>query len=112
NMCTKTVIKTETAPHNHCAGDGTVVSSMPEHPKDYIVWSMASLYFGKPFCLGLLAFYFSVKSRDRKMVGGLEGVRSYGSTARCINGWALITLFVIFGKNSSHILATVNILYG
>ncbi|KAI4878585.1 hypothetical protein NFI96_027934, partial [Prochilodus magdalenae] len=41
--------------------DGTVVVSIVEHPKDYIVWSMASLICGNPLCLGLWAFYFSVK---------------------------------------------------
>ncbi|KAL6474651.1 hypothetical protein MHYP_G00182120 [Metynnis hypsauchen] len=79
------------------AAPGTVVISMPENPKDYIVWSMASLYFGNPFCLGLVAFYFSVKSRDRKMLGDLSGAMSYGSTAHCFNIWALalIILFTI-----------------
>ncbi|XP_066524401.1 dispanin subfamily A member 2b-like [Hoplias malabaricus] len=70
-------------------GQGAVVVTMIEHPKDYIVWSMFSISLGNPFCLGLLAFYYSVKSRDRKMLGDLEGARSYGSTARSLNGWAL-----------------------
>ncbi|KAL6474649.1 hypothetical protein MHYP_G00182100 [Metynnis hypsauchen] len=87
----------ENLPLQGPAGDGTVVISIQEHPKDYIVWSLATLYFGNPFCLGLLAFYFSVKSRDRKMLGDLSGAKSYGSTACCINGWALalIILFTI-----------------
>ncbi|KAL7857747.1 hypothetical protein AOLI_G00178490 [Acnodon oligacanthus] len=87
----------ENLPLQGGTGDGPVVISMPEHPKDYIVWSLATLYYGNPFCLGLLAFYFSVKSRDRKMVGDVAGAKSYGSTACCINGWALalIILFII-----------------
>uniref|UniRef100_A0A3B4DGJ0 Uncharacterized protein n=1 Tax=Pygocentrus nattereri TaxID=42514 RepID=A0A3B4DGJ0_PYGNA len=84
----------ENLPLQGVTGDGTVVVPMPEHPKDYIVWSMSTLYFGNPFCLGLLAFYFSVKSRDRKMVGDLTGAKSYGSTACCINGWALGLIIV------------------
>ncbi|KAI4901722.1 hypothetical protein NFI96_010948 [Prochilodus magdalenae] len=78
--------------------DGTVVVSIVEHPKDYIVWSMASIICGNPLCLGLWAFYFSVKSRDRKMLGDLEGARSYGSKARCMNSGALalITIWFIF----------------
>ncbi|KAL7857748.1 hypothetical protein AOLI_G00178500 [Acnodon oligacanthus] len=84
----------ENLPLQGRAGDGPVVISMPEEPKDYIVWSMASLYFGNPFCLGLLAFYFSVKSRDRKMVGDVAGAKSYGSTACCINGWALALIIL------------------
>ncbi|KAL6474652.1 hypothetical protein MHYP_G00182130 [Metynnis hypsauchen] len=97
------------------AGHGTVVISMPEHPKDYIVWSLASMYFGNPLCLGLLAFYFSVKSRDRKIMGDLEGAKAYGSTACCFNGWALaliiafaillIVLIVLAAKGSIVILS-------
>ncbi|XP_036432494.1 dispanin subfamily A member 2b-like [Colossoma macropomum] len=76
------------------AGDGTVVIPIREHPKDYIVWSLATIYCGNPLCLGLLAFYFSIKSRDRKIVGDLEGARTYGSTARCFNGWALALIII------------------
>ncbi|KAL7867618.1 hypothetical protein SRHO_G00090020 [Serrasalmus rhombeus] len=77
------------------AGDRTVVVSVQQDPKDYIVWSLASVSYGNPFCLGLLAFYFSIKSRDRKMVGDLEGAKSYGSTACCFNVWALTLIIVI-----------------
>lgn len=40
---------------------GTIVVTMPAHPPDFIVWSVASLFYGNPCCLGMLAFYFSVK---------------------------------------------------
>ncbi|XP_072529530.1 interferon-induced transmembrane protein 3-like [Salminus brasiliensis] len=87
------------------AGEGTVVVSITEYPKDYVVWSVANLCFGNPLCLGLLAFYFSVKSRDRKIEGDLSGARSYGSTACCINRVAvslvlslLITVIVLVTK--------------
>ncbi|KAI4878586.1 hypothetical protein NFI96_027935 [Prochilodus magdalenae] len=76
--------------------DETVVVSIVEHPKDYIVWSMASIVCGNPLCLGLWAFYFSVKSRDQKMLGDLEGARSYGSTARCVNRGALALIIIGF----------------
>ncbi|XP_040091735.1 interferon-induced transmembrane protein 1-like [Oryx dammah] len=41
-------------------------------------------------CLGFVAFAYSVKSRDRKMVGDITGAQSYASTAKCLNIWALV----------------------
>ncbi|XP_047675257.1 interferon-induced transmembrane protein 3-like isoform X2 [Tachysurus fulvidraco] len=76
-------------PQPGSAGAGTVVVVMPQHPTDYVVWSIASIVYGNPCCLGLLAFYFSIKARDRKMVGDLAGATSYGSKACCVNGFAL-----------------------
>ncbi|KAK2090763.1 hypothetical protein P7K49_030047 [Saguinus oedipus] len=32
---------------------------------------------------------YSIKSRDRKMVGNLTGAQAYASTAKCLNVWAL-----------------------
>ncbi|GAA6101377.1 interferon-induced transmembrane protein 3-like isoform X2 [Tachysurus ichikawai] len=78
------------------AGAGTVVVVMPEHPADYVVWSIANIVYGNPCCLGLLAFYFSIKSRDRKMVGDLTGATSYGSKACCVNGFALGLIILMF----------------
>ncbi|KAI4901723.1 hypothetical protein NFI96_010949 [Prochilodus magdalenae] len=99
-------------------GDGTVVISITEHPKDHIVWSMFNIICGNPLCLGLLAFYFSVKARDRKMLGDLEGARSYGSTACCVNGWALaliitsviicIIIVAVVASSVSHISSSYN----
>ncbi|CAB1344828.1 unnamed protein product, partial [Coregonus sp. 'balchen'] len=52
----------------------------------------------------LLAVYFSIKSRDRKMVGYLEGARKHGNTARCFNTvtltlviLGLLFLFITYG---------------
>ncbi|CAK6975279.1 dispanin subfamily A member 2b-like [Scomber scombrus] len=56
-----------------------------EPPRDHIIWSLWSFVYLNPFCLGLTAFIFSVKARDRKVVGDLEGARHYGSTARNLN---------------------------
>uniref|UniRef100_A0A4W5MEB1 Uncharacterized protein n=1 Tax=Hucho hucho TaxID=62062 RepID=A0A4W5MEB1_9TELE len=67
-------------------------------PRDHIIWSLCSLVYFNPFCLGLLAVYFSIKSRDRKMVGDLEGARGHGKTARCFNimTLTLVTLGLLF----------------
>ncbi|KAG7324251.1 hypothetical protein KOW79_012267 [Hemibagrus wyckioides] len=84
------------APLGDGRGAGTVVVAIQEHPPDYIVWSVANLFCGNPLCLGLLAFYFSIKSRDRKMVGDIAGATSYGSKACCVNGFALGLIILIF----------------
>ncbi|XP_016077825.1 PREDICTED: interferon-induced transmembrane protein 3-like [Miniopterus natalensis] len=57
---------------------------------DHIVWSLFNTLFFNTCCLGFVAFAFSVKSRDRKMVGDVIGAQSYASTAKCLNIWALV----------------------
>uniref|UniRef100_A0A2K5DPU4 Interferon induced transmembrane protein 1 n=1 Tax=Aotus nancymaae TaxID=37293 RepID=A0A2K5DPU4_AOTNA len=61
-------------------------ASVPDH----IVWSLFNTLFMNWCCLGFIAFAYSVKSRDRKMVGDLTGAQAYASTAKCLNIWALI----------------------
>ncbi|KAM5222815.1 interferon-induced transmembrane protein 3-like [Hipposideros larvatus] len=75
---------------------------------DHIVWSLFNTLFFNPFCLGFAAFAYSVKSRDRKMVGDVIGAQSYASTAKCLNIWALVlSLLVILGVIISAIVITV-----
>ncbi|XP_053418632.1 interferon-induced transmembrane protein 3-like [Nycticebus coucang] len=57
---------------------------------DHVVWSLFNTLFMNCFCLGFIAFAYSVKSRDRKMVGDLAGAKTYASTAKCLNIWALV----------------------
>nr|AAK58639.1 inteferon-induced membrane protein Leu-13/9-27 [Bos taurus] len=57
---------------------------------DHIVWSLFNTIFLNWCCLGFVAFAYSVKSRDRKMVGDITGAQSYASTAKCLNIWALV----------------------
>ncbi|KAM5317342.1 interferon-induced transmembrane protein 3-like [Glossophaga mutica] len=69
----------------------TVVNIQPETVvPDHIVWSLFNTLFFNVCCLGFVAFAYSVKSRDRKMVGDVMGARSYASTAKCLNIWALV----------------------
>ncbi|KPP60674.1 14 kDa transmembrane protein-like [Scleropages formosus] len=73
-------------------------------PRDHVVWSLFNLVYMNPFCLGLAALYFSIKARDRKVTGDLEGAREYGSTARCLNiialcltlSLAVLLIFLLF----------------
>ncbi|XP_075043969.1 interferon-induced transmembrane protein 1-like [Mixophyes fleayi] len=65
----------------------TVVTIMPEGPpvRDHIIWSLFNTIYLNFCCLGLFALIFSVKSRDRKLLGDKSGATSYGSTARSLN---------------------------
>ncbi|XP_054828713.1 dispanin subfamily A member 2b-like [Eublepharis macularius] len=65
--------------------------------RDHIVWSIFSTLYCNFCCLGFMALAFSVKARDRKVVGDHSGASSYGSTARCLNITALmLNLLIIF----------------
>ncbi|XP_054896773.1 dispanin subfamily A member 2b-like [Poeciliopsis prolifica] len=71
-----------------------VVNVPTEPPKDYLVWSLCSFIFGNIFCLGLAALVYSVKARDRKMVGDEDGARHHASTARALNIAATVLTFL------------------
>ncbi|XP_041794659.1 dispanin subfamily A member 2b-like [Chelmon rostratus] len=63
----------------------TAVDITSEPPKDHIAWSQCCFSYSNPCCLGLAALIFSVKSRNRRVAGDLEGARHYGSISRCLN---------------------------
>ncbi|NXD28157.1 IFM1 protein, partial [Spelaeornis formosus] len=69
----------------------------PKPPRDHLVWSLFTTLYGNFCCLGFLAFVFSIKSRDRKVLGDYSGAQSYGSTAKYLNIAALVinTIIVI-----------------
>nr|XP_020516094.1 dispanin subfamily A member 2b-like [Labrus bergylta] len=91
----------------------TIVNIVTEPPKDHIIWSLCCFIYSNPFCLGLLALIYSIKSRDRKMVGDLEGARHHGGTAFYINIFSsvlfgtgilisIIVIIVIIVKNQEN----------
>ncbi|XP_024429824.2 interferon-induced transmembrane protein 3 [Desmodus rotundus] len=87
----------------------TVINFQPETAvPDHVVWSLFNTLFFNVCCLGFVAFAYSVKSRDRKMVGDVIGAQSYASTAKCLNIWALVLgLLIIFGVIISAIAISV-----
>ncbi|XP_063293504.1 dispanin subfamily A member 2b-like [Pelobates fuscus] len=65
--------------------------------QDHVVWSTFNMAYMNFCCLGLIALVFSVKSRDRKMVGDMNGAVSYGGTARSLNIAAtVLSILLIF----------------
>ncbi|XP_011384901.1 interferon-induced transmembrane protein 3-like isoform X1 [Pteropus vampyrus] len=84
------------APQTSGAVTSTVVNIRSETVvPDHVVWSLFNTLFFNPCCLGFVAFAYSVKSRDRKMVGDVIGAQSYASTAKCLNVWALVLGIVV-----------------
>ncbi|XP_033012407.1 dispanin subfamily A member 2b-like [Lacerta agilis] len=65
-------------------------------PQDHVLWSLFSFSFLNACCLGFAALVFSIKSRDRKVVGDPEGAATYGRTSKCLNIAALIVSIIIF----------------
>uniref|UniRef100_A0A8C3YFP8 Interferon-induced transmembrane protein 1 n=1 Tax=Catagonus wagneri TaxID=51154 RepID=A0A8C3YFP8_9CETA len=87
------------APQNQ-APLATTVISIPSETSvpDHIVWSLFNSLFMNWCCLGFVAFAYSVKSRDRKIVGDITGAQSYASTAKCLNIWTLVLgIFLTIG---------------
>ncbi|XP_014734158.1 PREDICTED: interferon-induced transmembrane protein 2-like [Sturnus vulgaris] len=73
-----------------------LIEDTPPPPRDHLVWSLFTTLYGNFCCLGLMAFVFSVKSRDRKVLGDYSGAQSYASTAKCLNITALvINIFIV-----------------
>ncbi|XP_030221627.1 interferon-induced transmembrane protein 3-like [Gadus morhua] len=72
----------------------TIVNPV-EHPRDYVVWSIFSIFYGNPFCLGLAALIFSIKARDMKVTGDLQRARGYSKWALGLNVAALIIIVLI-----------------
>ncbi|XP_046715701.1 interferon-induced transmembrane protein 3-like [Silurus meridionalis] len=86
-------------PLNSLSGDGrgtgTVIVGIPEPPSDYVVWSIASVVYGNPCCLGLIAYYFSMKARDQKLLGDIAGAQTYASKALRFNRIALALIIIL-----------------
>uniref|UniRef100_A0ABI0NS44 Interferon induced transmembrane protein 2 (1-8D) n=2 Tax=Bos taurus TaxID=9913 RepID=A0ABI0NS44_BOVIN len=88
------------APQSQAPVTTTVINIPRENSvPDHIVWSLFNTVFLNWCCLGFVAFAYSVKSRDRKMVGDITGAQSYASTAKCLNIWALVLgIFLTIGS--------------
>uniref|UniRef100_A0A8C6H4A3 Interferon induced transmembrane protein 6 n=2 Tax=Mus TaxID=862507 RepID=A0A8C6H4A3_MUSSI len=63
---------------------------------DHITWSTFNTVFMNGCCLGFIAYIYSVKSRDRKMVGDMTGAQSHASTAKILNILALVISLIFY----------------
>ncbi|KAK7801726.1 hypothetical protein U0070_013220, partial [Myodes glareolus] len=87
-------------PHISTSAPTTTINIPAEISRpDHVVWSTFNALFLNFCCLGFIAYAYSVKSRDRKMVGDVTGAQAYASTAKCLNICALvfsIIMIIIF----------------
>ncbi|XP_041053424.1 dispanin subfamily A member 2b-like [Carcharodon carcharias] len=76
----------------------TVVNVAPNvlPVRDHLLWSIFNFFYLNFCCLGFVALVFSVKSRDRKVVGDAEGARQYASTARALNIATTVLSILVF----------------
>uniref|UniRef100_UPI001E1AFEEC interferon-induced transmembrane protein 3-like n=1 Tax=Jaculus jaculus TaxID=51337 RepID=UPI001E1AFEEC len=82
----------------HSLAPTTTKIKMPREVSlpDHVVWSLFNALFMNFCCLGIVAYAYSVKSRDRKMVGDMTGAQAHASTAKYLNICALVfSLFMI-----------------
>ncbi|XP_010600554.1 interferon-induced transmembrane protein 1-like [Loxodonta africana] len=83
-------------PHDSPPMTSTVINIRSDTAvPDHVVWSLFNTLFMNCCCLGFVAFAYSVKSRDRKMVGDVTGAQSYASTAKCLNVIALVVSLLL-----------------
>ncbi|KAM9013234.1 dispanin subfamily A member 2b-like [Ara ararauna] len=94
----------------------TPASGRIEQPRDYVLWSLFNLLlgFGLTFvgCFCFPALVYSIKARDCKVLGDMEGARQHGTRAKVLNiicsvllvlTLLVITIFII----SSIVLTTI-----
>ncbi|XP_068168126.1 interferon-induced transmembrane protein 3-like [Antennarius striatus] len=67
-----------------------------EAPKDHVLWSLFTFVYSNPCCLGLVALIYSIKTRDRKWTGDVEGAQQYSAKARMFNIYATTLGAVMF----------------
>ncbi|XP_072495687.1 interferon-induced transmembrane protein 3-like [Notamacropus eugenii] len=69
-------------------------------PRDYLLFSLFNiLVLGNPCCLSFMALVYSVKSRDRKLTGDMNGALNYANTSKQLNIGAIILnvfLLIVF----------------
>ncbi|XP_074534682.1 dispanin subfamily A member 2b-like [Halichoeres trimaculatus] len=74
----------------------TTVTIVTDPPKDHIIWSLFNFVYFNPCCIGLAALIYSIKARDRRMAGDLEGAQRYALTASKFNIVASVVGAVLF----------------
>lgn len=71
-------------------GRGATPAAGPDgQPRDYVLWSLFNALLGCGLaylgCLCFPALVFSIKARDCKVLGDLEGARRHGARAKVLN---------------------------
>ncbi|XP_078405441.1 dispanin subfamily A member 2b-like [Cetorhinus maximus] len=83
-------------PHHIVNVPSTTVGLSTLPVKDHVLWSLFNFVYCNFCCLGFLALIFSVKSRDRKVVGDNYGAEHYSSTSKTLNIAATFLSILVF----------------
>ncbi|KAM9223690.1 dispanin subfamily A member 2b-like [Leptosomus discolor] len=69
--------------------EATPAAGPDGQPRDYVVWSLFNVLAGYTLvylgCLCFPALVFSIKARDCKVLGDMEGARRHGRRAKVLN---------------------------
>ncbi|XP_064019582.1 interferon-induced transmembrane protein 5-like [Pogoniulus pusillus] len=81
---------------------GTAAAAGPDgQPRDFLLWSLLNVLLGFALtflgCCCFPALVYSIKARDCKVLGDLEGARRHGARAKVLNiiGSVLLVLGVV-----------------
>ncbi|XP_068004594.1 interferon-induced transmembrane protein 5-like [Melanerpes formicivorus] len=81
---------------------GTAAAAGPDgQPRDYVLWALLNVLLGSSLaylgCCCFPALVYSIKARDCKVLGDLEGARRHGARAKTLNiiGSVLLVLSVV-----------------
>ncbi|XP_066557159.1 dispanin subfamily A member 2b [Amia ocellicauda] len=81
---------------NKAYGPVTVVEIEQQLPvKDHIIWSIFNFSYLNCCCLGLVAFLYSIKARDQKVVRNLNQAKHYGRLSRNFNIAATVLSLIV-----------------
>ncbi|KAG2462966.1 IFM10 protein, partial [Polypterus senegalus] len=73
-------------PRGYCSGATVIeIEQDPTLVKDHILWSIFSFHYLNCCCLGFIALWYSIKSRDQKHAKNLTLAREFGLTAKRLN---------------------------
>ncbi|KAM6321754.1 interferon-induced transmembrane protein 5-like [Podargus strigoides] len=70
-------------------GRGATAAGPDGQPRDFVLWSLLNVLLGQSLtylgCLCFPALLYSIKARDCKVLGDLEGARRHGKRAKVWN---------------------------
>ncbi|XP_028649356.2 dispanin subfamily A member 2b-like [Erpetoichthys calabaricus] len=72
------------------------VEQDPTSVKDHVLWSLFSFGYLNCCCLGLVALWYSIKSRDQKLAKNLTLASGYGASAKRFNIAATVLSVIVF----------------
>ncbi|MBN3290318.1 IFM10 protein, partial [Polypterus senegalus] len=72
------------------------VEQDPTSVKDHVLWSLFSFGYLNCCCLGLVALWYSIKSRDQKLAKNLTLATGYGASAKRFNIAATVLSVIVF----------------